>query len=251
MARRSRRHRRSMKPNRRHRLRRNIFGTDIMTGVVAPILGGTAGFIAARAIGNFWAQMPNFPLVAGNARAAKLAAAIAGLPLVYYAGKYVPAIKQNSAMILLGMGVAATEGYLRDTPWLAGSPTSLLADLRARASTTPSAPAPAPATSGFGADYYTAGMLGEGVDISHYGAPYKGMLGLGYSLGADPADQSVVDGALDHAEGISTVIPTDVAAIAPVEPQIRRVREQMVSRGDRGHAGGVFARHLFSAMSGG
>lgn len=237
-------------------MRRNIFGTDIMSGVVVPVLGGTAGFIAVRAIGNFWANMPNFPLVAGNPRASKLAAAVVGIPLAYWASKKVPMVRDNSGAIVLGMGLAATEGYLRGTPWLTGSPASLLADLRAQravasgggaASPAPEAPAAAPSsTSGFG-QYYTPGMLGlgYGVDVSHYGAPYQGMLGLG-----DDLDQSAAptdDGAI----GVSTVTPTDVASDMSQQPQARRVRERMVSPEDRGYAGGMFARHLFAGMSGG
>lgn len=256
--RRSRRNRRSMKPNRR-RLRRNIFGTDIMSGVVVPVLGGTAGFIAVRALGNFWANMPNFPLVAGNPRASKLAAAVVGIPLAYWASKKMPMVRDNSGAIVLGMGLAATEGYLRGTPWLTGSPASLLADLRAQhavasaggaapapSAPTAAAPAAAPATSGFG-QYYTPGMLGlgYGVDVSHYGAPYQGMLGLG-----DDLDQSVAP-TQDGATGVSTVTPTDVASAMSNQPQARRVRERMVSPEDRGYAGGMFARHLFAGMAGG
>ena len=251
--RRSRRPRHSMKPNRR-RLRRNFYGTDLVSGVLVPVLGGAAGFIAVRALGNFWANMPNFPLVAGNPRASKLAAAVVGIPLAYWASKKVPLVKDNSGAIVLGMGLAASEGYLRGTPWLTGSPASLLADLRAQhavasggGAAAPTAPsAPPAATSGFG-QYYTPGMLGlgYGVDVSHYGAPYQGMLGLGEDL-----DQSVAP-TDDGATGVSTVTPTDIASAMSVQPQDRRVRERMVSPEDRGYAGGMFARHLFAGMSGG
>lgn len=93
---------------------------------------------------------------------------------------------------------------------------------------------------GMGADYYTRGMsgsgdgLGMGFDISHAGAPYKQMLGLG----------------ADQPEAVSTVIPTDLALRAKTQKQWKKVRETMTSPGDRGYAGGLFSRHLFAGMVG-
>ncbi len=75
-------------------------------------------------------------------------------------------------------------------------------------------------------------------------------------LGADdPADQGQVDAAMDSlesgVEAISTVVPTDLAMRAPSMPQVRPVTESFArGAGDKGYAGGMFARHLFSGMMG-
>ena len=124
-----------------------------------------------------------------------------------------------------------------------------------------------PAASGIGS-YYQEGMLGlgqtmyataglgRGYDISHAGAPYKGMLGLGTmyataGLGdAEPGDQSAVDDRMDVMESVSTITPTDLALRAGTMPQVRPVDHPFAS-GDNGYAGGTFARHLFSGMMGG
>jgi hypothetical protein len=253
------RHRRRMRHNRKsrrhrkgHRLVANLFGSDLMRDVVTPVLGGTAGFMAARALGHLATEKLTF--VNGDLRMGKAVAALVGIPATFVLAGYNPMVAKNSGAIVLGMGLAAAEAYLRNTPLLGGAPA-------AAAVTAPAAP-PA-GTSGFGAYYsegslgtmYATAGLGRGYDISHAGAPYKGMLGLGQTFYAtaglgDPGDQSAVEGQLDEMESISTIIPTDLALRAKNFPQVRPV-DHPFAEGDKGYAGGTFARHLFSGMMGG
>jgi hypothetical protein len=247
-----------------------VFGTDLVGGVGIPILGGAAGFVAARALGNWLSMQGSLPLVGGSPKWGKTAAAIVGAGAVLAFARTQPMIRQHQFAIVLGMGLAASEAFLRDTPLLGGAP--------AAAALTPSAAAAAPsdaadtanrvaegggttATSGL-SSYYTEGMLGlgrgmgRGYDVSHAGAPYKGMLGLDQ----DPANQSHVDDAMDSMENgtdggshaISTITPTDAVMEAPDWNWNEPVTERFTSGGDgRGGAGGLFARNLFSGMMGG
>jgi hypothetical protein len=118
--------------------------------------------------------------------------------------------------------------------------------------------------------------LGRGYDVSHAGAPYQGMLGLGeptlYAAAGvgeyveqpmsgmgdgdglagigdlgEPGDQGAVDVAANRMEAISTITPTDLALKAGVLPQVKRVTTPFAAA-DKGYAGGMFARHLFSGM---
>lgn len=262
--RRRRRHHRSM-----HRLVANLFGADLTRDVVMPVLGGTAGFMAARALGHLAADKLAF--VGGDLRMGKAVAALVGIPATFAAAGYSPMVAKNSGPIVLGMGLAAAEAYLRNTPLLGGAPAAAAVAAAAPAASAPAAP-PA-GTSGLGAYYsegslgtlyaaagmgtmYATAGLGRGYDISHAGAPYKGMLGLGQTfyatagLGEDPGDQAAVEGSLDEMESVSTIIPTGLALEAKNFPQVRPV-DHPFADGDKGYAGGTFARHLFSGMMGG
>ena len=214
-----------------NRLVRNMFGADIAKDVVIPVVGGTVGFIAARYLGNMLAQKG---MISSDPRVGKSLAALAGIPATFWLAKKSPIVSRNSNMVALGMGLAAAEGWLRDTPLLGGSPRA--------AALTELAPAPAPSgdgTSGFGA-YYSTPMAG----LADYYS--EGMLG---GLGADPGNQGAVEDSLDDMESISTVTPTDLAMPAPNFPQVASISEPF-AEGDKGRAGGLFARHLFSGMYG-
>ncbi len=79
--------------------------------------------------------------------------------------------------------------------------------------------------------------MGLMVDVSHYGAPYKGLFGLG----AGPVDLPAV----------STVTPSDLAFPAKRVPQVKEVTTPFASpKTERGYAGGIFARQLFSGVMG-
>jgi len=80
-----------------------------------------------------------------------------------------------------------------------------------------------------------SGLSDPLVDVAHYGAPYQGMLGLGY---------------LPQPPGVSTIIPRDLAFRAKNEAQIKQVTTPFAAA-DHGYAGGVFARQLFSGQMGG
>lgn len=271
---------------RRGWLRPNLFGTDIVSGVAIPVIGGAVGFVAARALGNWLSMQGSLPLVGGSPKWGKTAAALAGVAGVMVLGRSQPMVRQHQLALMLGMGLAASESFLRDTVLLGGAP--------AAAALTPSEAVAAPsdaadtanrvaegggsATSGL-SSYYTEGMLGlgdgvqrsifwrerkrasvpglhGGYDVSHAGAPYKGMLGLG----EDPANQAHVDDAMDALENgtnggthaVSTVTPTDAVRRAHDWNWNEPVTEQFTSGSDgRGGAGGLFARNLFSGMMGG
>jgi len=77
--------------------------------------------------------------------------------------------------------------------------------------------------------------MGLMVDVSHYGAPYKGLFGLG----AGPVDLPAV----------STVTPTDLAFPAKNVAQVKEVKIPFANpKTERGYAGGIFARQLFSGV---
>ena len=272
---RSSRRRRRIHRNARKVLR-NIFGADVVRDVVTPVIGGTVGFVLARYAGNM--ASARFPQLA-DPRYGKLAAAALLIPATFAAAKMSPMVRENSGAVVLGVGLAAAESFLRNTPLLGGAPIAAVI----------AAPSPSgPAATG---SYYNEGMLGlgRGYDLSHAGAPYQGMLGVGEyvdqpmsGLGAtmyaaagigeyvdqpmsglgdsgdgisgigdlgEPGDQGAVDSSMNRMESISTITPTDVAMRAGVRPQVRRVTTPFAS-GDKGYAGGMFARHIFSGMVG-
>lgn len=226
-----------------------------------PVAAGTVGFVGARYLGNM-AAMKDWGTT--DTKLAKVGAAALGIPATYFLAARMPSVARNTGAIVLGMGLAAVEPYLRDTKLLSG------------AMATPP-PAPAAPSNGGGVLPGTAPAIdapGEQTVVesgsdglsSYYDYPYNSegqALGDDYytagMLGAsDPADQSQVDASLDHMErgngngikAISTVIPTDMALPAQTMPQWARVRERFANRSGRAHAGGMFARNLFSGMMG-
>lgn len=214
-----------------------------MPDVVVPVLGGTAGFIAARYLGNMIAMRD---MLTTDPKVGKSIAAAGGIAATFAFGRKIPIVSRNSGAIVLGMGLAAAESWIRDTPLLGGSPAAAAVPGIAPGAAIPASDMPGEVevvgdgTSGFGA-YYETPMTGL---ADHY---TEGMLG---GLGADPSDQSRVDSSMNQMEAVSTVIPTDLAMRASTMPQVASVRERFANSGDRGHAGGVFARHLFSGMMG-
>jgi len=270
----TKRARRSTKRARHHhrgmrRVLRNVFGADVMKDVVVPVLGGTAGFVLARYAGNMASERI---AALADPRYGKLAAAAVGIPLTFAAAGMSPMVRQNAGAIVLGMGLAATEPFLRGMALLGGG-TPAMAE--------PPAEPPA-ASSGVGS-YYTEGMLGlgRGYDVSHAGAPYQGMLGVGEyvdqpfngvgeyvdqpfngvgeyvdqpfsglsGLGEEPGSQVAADHAMNRMEAVTTITPTDLAARAVSRPAVAPVTTPFPAA-DKGYAGGMFARHLFSGMMG-
>ena len=164
---------------------RNLFGADVMRDVVTPVIGGTVGFVLARYAGNMAsARISRL----ADPRYGKLAAAAVLIPVTFAAARMYPGmIRQNAGAIVLGVGLAAAESFLRNTPLLGGAPVAaLVAPTAAQAAAAPPDTAAAPGTPAAGiGSYYKEGMLsglGRGYDLSHAGAPYKGMLGLGETM---------------------------------------------------------------------
>jgi hypothetical protein len=227
----------------------------LVQSVLVPVLGGTAGFVAARAIGNFWAQKD---ILTSDPRLAKTLAAAVGIPATgALAMRMAPSsvLRRNQGAIMLGMGLAASEAWLRDTPLLGGSPVAAAVLEEEVVSENGANAAGA---------YYDYPTNRQGQALSAYydyptnrqGQALSGDYYTAGMLGADdPADQGQVDSAMDTMEtgvsAMSTVVPTDLAMKAPVMPQVRPVSESFAKgAGDRGYAGGMFARHLFSGMMG-
>lgn len=206
-----------------------VGGIDTIDKIVVPAVGATGGLLLSQWLGSKVAAsyMPGYDprLVAlGTAAATALGA--------YKLGTGLGLAPDTQMVVAAGAGIA---GLL---PWV---PPAMLPMVSSAA-----APPPNVATSGF----YQRGMLsGLMVDVSHAGAPYKGMLGLG----ADPADQSVIDDVLTTAEGgaqaVSMVEPRDMALPVTSKRAFRRVRETMATPRDRGWAGGLYARTLFSGAT--
>lgn len=232
--RRNRKRRRTSRRGRR-RVRRNqgIFGADIMTAVVVPVLGGTAGFIAARYLGNMIAMRS---LGTSDPKIGKTIAAVVGIPAVVALAPMNKMVSQNLGAIMLGMGMAPAEAWIRDTPLLGGSPAAAVIMPDAAPVSPGTEPLIVEGANGIGAYYETAA---SGL-ADYYN---EGMLG---GLGAQPGNQGHVDGAMDRMEAVSTVVPTDLAMRSPTMPQSAAVGESFTNQGDRGHAGGLFSRQLFS-----
>lgn len=218
----------------------------MMKSVLVPVLGGAAGFVAARYLGNMVA-MKDWGTT--DPKTGKLIAAAIGIPATFAISRKMgnSIIAKNSGAIVLGMGLAAAEAYLRDTPMLGGSrQAAALTDeaLPGGDLLVPEGPVPADAPPAeVAAAEEAAETTGDGLSAYYT----QSMLG---SLG-DPADQAAVEATMDRMEPVSTVIPTDAALPARNFPQWKRVSERFVNSGDRGHAGGIYARHLFSGMMGG
>lgn len=232
------------KRRRRRRLRANqLFGTDPMKNIVAPVLGASAGFVAARYLGNMLAMRD---MGTSDPKTGKLIAAGVGIPATFLLARRMGAtslIGRNSAPIVLGMGLAAVESYMRDTPLLGGGPAAaVVADNGARLVPEGLVPADAPPAE-VAAATATAEASGDGLS-AYYSYDMLGSLG-------DPSDQSQVEASMDAVEPVSTVTPTDTALRARSMPQVAPVTERFANRGGRAHAGGMFSRHLFSGMMGG
>lgn len=218
-----RRHRRVHGGQLVRRIVRNtvVGGIDVIEKIAFPALGATGGLLAAQWLGTkvgpswFPGSDPRLMAAGGSLLSAFGA---------YMLGGSLGLSPETQLTVAAGAGVA---GIL---PWV---PPAMLS--------APIAPTPPVATSG----YYQRSMLsGLMVDVSHAGSPYKGMLGLG-----DDADtQGAVDDVMNVAEAVSTVEPIDLALPAKTKNAVRRVREQMGTPGDRGWAGGVFGRNIFSAV---
>jgi hypothetical protein len=193
-----------------------------------PALGATGGMLLSQWV---HAKVATRVLAGYDPKLVALGASALTAYGVYMVGDSLGLSPETQMTVAAGAGVAGL------TPWV---PAAMQQVLVAEAAPTIGAPS---ATSG----YYNRGLLGGlMVDVSHAGAPYKGMLGLG----SMPSDQREIDNVLTTAEAISTVEPMDPALPAIPKKAVRRVREKMGSPGDRGWAGGTFARSLFSGTMG-
>lgn len=232
-------------------MRRNqrVFGADIMTSVVVPVLGGTAGFILARYIGNMIAMND---WGTADPKVGKTIAAVVGIPAMVAMAPMNKMIAENSGAIILGMGMASAEAWIRDVPLLGGGPAAAVLMPNGNGN---GLPGEEPLIVEGGAPEEIVGGDTDGSIGSYYETAASGLAdyyseGMLGGLGADPGNQGHVENAMNHMEAVSTVIPTDMAMRSSTMPQFASVSEPFVNQGDRGHAGGMFARQLFSGMTG-
>lgn len=190
------------------RMRRNFLtGVNWMGDVVTPVLGGTAGFVAARVLGNAVAKVGAISNTLGGEDNAKIAANVLGMVATLgFAGK-VPILKRNQGAIITGMGLALADRLLGKV----GGPVSAylgeyFEDPRAGMGEYFEQPLGAYVSdpgsgmgeyieqpvSGLGTMYATAGL----------GTMYAT---AGYGEGVDPADQGTVDRMMDAMEATAGV----------------------------------------------
>jgi hypothetical protein len=212
------------------RLARNatIGGIDVMEKILFPALGATGGVLLAQWLGS---KVGPSLMPGQDPKLLSLGASTVAAYGAYMLGEQLGLSPETQMTVAAGAGVA---GLL---PWI--PPAMLPAGSGSASATTPLAP-PANAMHG----YYQRSMLsGLMVDVSHAGAPYKGMLGVD-----DPADPVNQDRALSHMEAVSTVEPMDLALPAISKRAVVPVTERMGTPRDRGWAGGTYGRSLFSGI---
>lgn len=194
--------RRSTKRNRRRRrVRKNqFFGADLMKDVVTPVLGGTAGFVAARVISNGVANVGAIRGLldkdkpAADAENTKIAANVLGIVATLGLARRVPMIKRHQGALVTGMGLALTDRLLGRltgdaAAYLSGGFGEYVSQPLGEYVSQPLGAYVDTPMNGMGTLYAAAGV-GEYVD-----QPLSGGLGMD-----DPADQSQVDNAMNVME---------------------------------------------------
>jgi hypothetical protein len=212
---------------RRNSLRRNpaVFGKDVVGDVLLPLAIGGVSLMGARWLS---ARIYESRIVffGESPEAAEITAAAAGTLATLWMADSAGSdslLSKNAPAAIVGMGLAALEPVL--------SRLMKIDPIRVARAVDQAVSQP-----GTGS-YYSSSDLGRGYDISHYGAPYKGMLGI---------EESVFEGRYE-VPAVSTVTPTDLALRAPRWLPDRKVTEKFANRNGRAHAGGTFARDLFSS----
>jgi hypothetical protein len=224
--------RRNIRRARREMRRNPVFGKDLISEVLLPVSMGSVAYLATKWAGGFVAES-KFPVVGESEQAGVTTAAIAAsLTALWFADTSKESLVAESLQaILVGSSMAAALPLLQQF--------TKVAQAEVNASLTTPAPVAPPATSGVGQFYGPSSLgLGIGYDISHYGAPYKGMLGLGSN------DEVSAFGLESQPEAFSTVIPTDVAVPATNWPEFKKVSIPFTQ--EPLWTGGSFSRNLFT-----
>jgi hypothetical protein len=207
------RRRRSRRGSRKSRLRRNamVFGADLGRDVVKPVIGGTAGFMAARLLSNTLANVDAFRGIldkdksAAEAGNTKIVANLLGIVATLGLARKVKVIGDNRGALVTGMGLALADRligkFAGDAGYLSGLGEYVSQPLGEYVSQPLGAYVADPsmgeyvsqplgafeAAAGMGTMYATAGM----------GTLFAA---AGYHEGIDPADQGSVDGLMDTME---------------------------------------------------
>lgn len=217
----NRRRRKSRKSSRRgrgRRLRRNQFlNVDWMKDVVTPVLGGTAGFVAARVLTNSVANIEAVRNIldkdkpAAEAANTKIAANLLGIIATLGLATKVKMVKDNQGALITGMGLALTDRllgkltgpaqeYLSGFGEYVNQPLGEYVNQPLGAYVNDPGMGTMYATAGMGETLYAAAGVGEYVNQP---------LGL-YAEGVDPANQAGVDSLMDVMEAAAGV--TEAAA---------------------------------------
>ncbi len=258
---------------------------DAIRDVATPVLGGTAGFIAARLLSNGVANigairgmLDSGAADASGASNTKIAANVLGIAATLGLATKVGFVKRHRGALVTGMGLALADRVIQRMS--AGtSAASYLGEYVNGIGEYVSQP-----MNGMGAFFAAAGT-GEYVDqpMSGMGMMYAAA-GVGsYAEGIDPGNMAGIDGAMNAMEGGvmeaaagfgsdemgSGEADADLAAMyskrqppwASIEmpvsgalevtgqmPLEREVNASLVTPEGKGYAGGVFARHLFGGM---
>jgi hypothetical protein len=201
---------------RRRRLRRNqFFGADLMKDVLTPVLGGTAGFVAARFLSNGLANVEAIRNLldkdkpAADAENTKIAANVLGIIATLGLATKVPMVKQNQGAIVTGMGLALVDRLL-------GRVTGEAAQYLSGFGEYVSSPLGEYVSSPLG-EYVSSplsglGNVGDYAKLPSWQGYEYATAGMGATLyaaaglGADPGNQALVDAALDRAEASGTTM---------------------------------------------
>jgi hypothetical protein len=203
---------------RRRRVRKNqgFFGADLMTDVVTPVLGGTAGFVAARVLSNGLANIEGIRGIldkdkpAADATNTKVAANILGILATLGLGTKVAMIRAHQGALITGMGLALTDRLLGmvsgDAGAYLGGFGEYVSQPLGEYVSQPlgeyvSQPLGAYVSDGMGSTLYAAAGMGSVMEA----AAGLGVMeaAAGYNEGIDPANQQSIDGIMDAMEGTS------------------------------------------------
>jgi hypothetical protein len=246
----NRRRSRRMRRNRVEDLMKNLLGgADVVKDVLVPVLGATGGFVTARYLGNMMAQKD---LISSDPRVTKSIAAGVGIPFTFLAATGVPMVAKNSGAIVVGMGLAAAESWLRDTALLGGAPVAAAltedAPILPAASNGSSEPGESSSENGDGlASYYNyaTNRMGQAASLASYYNYATNRMGQAASLASyynyptnregqavsglddyytagmlgndDPSDQAQVENALDSMEDTNGNAVDAVSTVIPTD----------------------------------
>jgi hypothetical protein len=191
-----------------------------MKDVLTPVLGGTAGFVAARFLSNGLANVEGIRNIldkdkpAADAENTKIAANVLGIVATLGLATRVKMVKDNQGALVTGMGLALVDRLLGKVQgdaagYLSGFGEYVSQPLGEYVSQPLGAYVESPGfgeyvsqpLSGLGDTLYAAAGLGQGTMAA----------AAGYSEGVDPANQAGVDGMMDTMEaaaGMGTMYAT-------------------------------------------
>lgn len=200
--RRRRRSSRRGRRRRRRRVRRNQFlGVNWMKDVVTPVIGGTAGFVGARVLGNGLANIGavrnllDRDKAAAEAANTKIAGTVLGIVATIGLGTQVKMIRDNQGAIVTGMGLALVDRLL-------GRVTGEAAAYLGEYVSQPLGEYVSQPLGAYVADPSMGEYVSQPLGNTLYAAAGLGTMyaTAGYNEGVDPANQGTVDSMMDTME---------------------------------------------------